>query len=100
MIRVDQLVHGSLEIPGQGTADTAGIQFGYGDAGIFHEAAVNADFAVFVLQQYDFLVPEASGEQFFDECGLSGSEESGDHVDLYHNIPLLSFREISRRSCI
>ena len=90
MVGVDQLVHGSLEIAGEGAADAAGVQLGDGDAGVLHEAAVDADFAVFVLQQDHLFIAEAAGEELFDEGCFSGSKETGDDVDFYHSFFLLS----------
>ena len=89
MISIDQLVHRSLEIPGQGAADAAGVQFGYSNAGILHEAAVNPDLAVFILQQNNFFAAETAGQQFFDQRGFSRAEEPGDNIDFYHGTFLL-----------
>ena len=100
MIGIDQLIHSGLEIPGQGAADAAGVQLGDGDAGVLHETAVDPDLAVFVFQQHDLLVPEAAGEQFFDERGFPGSEKTGDYIDFYHIQNLLSCRDFSRQSTI
>ena len=84
VIGVDQLVHRGLEVPGQGAADAARVQLGHGDAGVLHEAAVDADLAVFILQQHDLFVPEAAGQQFPDERGLARAQEAGDYIDFYH----------------
>ena len=84
MVGIDKLVHRSLEIPGQGAADAAGVQLGDGDPGVLHEAAVDTDFTVFVFQQDHLFVPEAAGEQFFDQGGFSGAEEAGDDIDFNH----------------
>ena len=84
MIGVDQLVHSGLEVTRQGAADAAGVQLRHRDAGVLHEAAVNADFTVFVLKQHNLFILQAAAQQFFDQCCLTGSEEAGDHVYFYH----------------
>ena len=95
MVGIDQLVHRGLEVPGQGAADAARVQLGHGNAGVLHEAAVDTDLAVFILQQYDLLVPETAGQQFFNQCCLAGSQEAGDHIYLYHET--VSFFPYDRR---
>ena len=84
VVGVDQLVDRGLEVARQGAADAAGVQLGHGDAGVLHEAAVDPDLAVFVLQQHHLFIPEAAGQQFFDKSGLSRSEKARDHVNFYH----------------
>ena len=82
---VHHLAHGGAEIAGQGAADAAGVHFGHLDAGLLHEAAVDADLAEFVLDQNQLLALIGFLDQFFDKSRLSGSEKAGKHIDFCHD---------------
>ena len=80
----DQLDQGLVEVAHQRAADAAGIQLGDLNAGILHEAAVDADFAVFVFKQHDLFAFERAAEQLLDQRGLARAEEAGNDVDFRH----------------
>ena len=86
MIGVDQLVQRAAEVAHQRAADAAGVQLGDLDAGIAHEAAVNADLAVFVLQQNHLFAAERAAQQLLDQRGLARAEETGNDIDLRHDL--------------
>ena len=86
MIGADQLVQRAAEVAHQRAADAAGVQLGDLDAGIAHEAAVHADLAVFVLQQYHLLALEGAAQQLLDQRGLACAEETGNDIDLRHDV--------------
>ena len=91
MIGIDQIVDGLLEIARQGAADAAAVQLGDGDAGILHEAAVHAHFAVFIFQQDHFFALHGARDQLFDQRGFARAQETGNDVDFYHNESLLAY---------
>ena len=84
MVGVDQLGQCVGEITHQRAADAAGIELGHLDAGILHEAAVNADLAVFVLQQHNLFALERTAEELLDQRGLARAEETGNDIYLRH----------------
>ena len=91
VVGIDQLAQGLREVAHQRAADAAGVQLGDLYAGLLHEAAVDAHFAVLVLQQHDLFTLERAAQQLFDQRGLAGSEKAGDDVYLCH---------VSHLSCI
>ena len=72
------------KVADQRTADTAGIHLGDLDAGVLEEAAVNADFAEFVLDQDNLPALERTFQQFADQGRLAGAEESGNNINFCH----------------
>ena len=84
MVLVDQLAQCLGEIAHQRAADTARVKLGDLDAGLLHEAAVDADLAVLIFQQHDLFVIERAFEQFFDQRGLSRAQKTRDDIDLRH----------------
>ena len=84
VVFVDQLAQRLGEIAHQGAADAAGVELGDLDAGILHEAAVDAHLAVFIFQQDDLFAIKGAVQQLFDQRGLARAEETGDDVDLCH----------------
>ena len=84
MVGIDQLAQGLGEVAHQRAADAAGVQLGDLYAGILHEAAVDADLAVLVLQQHDLLALEGAVQQLLDQRGLARAQEAGNNVDLGH----------------
>ena len=70
------------EVAHQRAADAAGVQFVDLDAGLAHEAAVDADLTEFIFDQDDALPGEAFLDQFFDERGLARAQKAGKNVDL------------------
>ena len=89
MIGVDQLVDGLLEIARQRAADAAAVELGHGDAGVLHEAAVHAHFAVFIFQQDHLFAAHRARDQLFDQRGFARAQETGNNIDLYHGKSLL-----------
>ena len=88
-VRVDQLGQRVGKVAHQRAADAAGVQLRHLNAGILHEAAVDADLAVFVLQQNHLFVAERSGEQLLNQRRLARSEKTGNNIYLRHeNHPL------------
>ena len=87
MILVDELDERVVEIARQGAADAAGIELGDLDAGILHERAVDANLAVFVLEEHQLLAfKRAAGEQLLDERGLARAKETGNYIYSGHFI--------------
>ena len=84
MVLLHDLLQGGAEVAHQAAADAAGVHLGDLDAGLFQEAAVNADFAELVLDQHDLLALERLGDQLFDERGLACAQESGKNVNFRH----------------
>ena len=86
VVLLDNIGQRLAEIAHQGAADAAGVHLGDLNARILQKAAVNADFAEFVLDQHDFLTLVGLGNQFLDEGSLAGSQEAGVNVNFRHNI--------------
>ena len=98
MVGIHDFAKGFTEIPDQGAADASGIHFTDLDAGFFQESAVDADLSEFIFDQYDLLACKRLGEQLFDQCCLSGSEEAGNNIDfchLTHPLSIFYFRSSS-----
>ena len=74
VVGLDDLLQCLAEIADQAAADAAGIQLIDLNAGLAHEAAVDADLAEFVLG-------EGLLDELFDKGGLAGAEEAGENVD-------------------
>ena len=77
------------KITDQGAADATGVHLPHFDAGVLQKAAVNADFAELVFNQHDLLSGESLREQFFNKCGLSRTEKTGNNIyfGLSHDLP-------------
>ena len=84
MVGGNQLVQRVGKVAHQRAADAARVELGNLNAGILHEAAVNADLTIFVFQQNNLLVGEGAVQQLFDQRGLARAEETGNNVDLSH----------------
>ena len=81
VVGLDDLLQCLAEIADQAAADAAGVQLIDLNAGLAHEAAVDADLAEFVLDQDDLLTGEGLLDELFDKGGLAGAEEAGENVD-------------------
>ena len=77
------------EVAHEGAADAARIHLVDLDARLGEEAAVNADLTEFVFDEHQLFACVGLGDELFDECGLTGSQEAGENVDLGHNSSLL-----------
>ena len=84
MVGIDQLTQRLGEVTHQGTADAAGVQLRDLYAGVLHEAAVDAHFAVFIFQQNHLFALEGAVQQLFDQRGLAGAEKARNDIDLCH----------------
>ena len=83
-IGLDHLMQGFGEIAHQRAADAARVHFGDLNAGVLQEAAVDADLAVFVLNQDDLLAGIDFFDQLADKCCFSGAEKAGNNGDFGH----------------
>ena len=81
VVGLDDLLQCLAEVTDQAAADAAGVQLIDLNAGLAHEAAVDADLAEFVLDQDDLLTGEGLLDELFDKGGLAGAEEAGENVD-------------------
>ena len=81
VVGLDDLLQCLAEIADQAAADAAGVQLIDLNAGLAHEAAVDADLAEFILDQDDLLTGEGLLDELFDKGGLAGAEEAGENVD-------------------
>ena len=81
VVGLDDLLQRLAEIADQAAADAAGVQLIDLNAGLAHEAAVDADLAEFVLDQDDLLTGEGLLDELFDKGGLAGAEEARENVD-------------------
>ena len=81
VVGLDNLLQCLAEVADQAAADAAGVQLIDLNAGLAHEAAVDADLAEFVLDQDDLLTGEGLLDELFDKGGLAGAEEAGENVD-------------------
>ena len=81
VVGLDDLFQRLAEVADQAAADAAGVQLVDLDAGLTHEAAVDADLAELVLDQDDFLAHERLFDELFDKGSLAGAEEAGENVD-------------------
>ena len=81
VVGLDDLLQCLAEVADQAAADAAGVQLIDLNAGLAHEAAVDADLAEFVLDQDDLLTGEGLLDELFDKGGLAGAEEAGENVD-------------------
>ena len=93
---LDNLLQGLAEITYQATANTAGVHFGDVDAGILQEAAVNADFAEFVLNQHQLLTGISFLNHLFNQSGFACAQEAAVNIDFCHGYApsIQDFQEI------
>ena len=85
VVLLHHLLQGGAEIAHQRAADAAGVQFVDLDAGLLEEAAVNADLAELVLDQHHFLACKGLLDQFFDQGGFAGTQETGEDINFGHD---------------
>ena len=84
VVFVHQFIQRAAEIAHQRAADAAGVQFRYLNAGILHEAAVYANFAIFVFQQDNALAFKGTAQQLLDQGGFACAQEAGNNINLRH----------------
>ena len=85
VVLLHHLLQGGAEITHQRAADAAGVQFVDLDAGLLEKAAVNADLAELVLDQHHFLACKGLLDQFFDQGGFAGTQETGEDINFGHD---------------
>ena len=96
MIFFNQLADGLGEIARQRAADAAGVQLGNLNAAVLHEAAVNADLAVFVFEQDALFARKRFLQQFFDQRRFSRAQEAGNDGNFRHKNTLFEpFKMVS-----
>ena len=78
------------EVSDERAADASGVDFGHFNAGILHEAAVNADLAEFVFDENELFALVAFGDQLLDEGCLTGTEKAGNDIYFGHDKSPLS----------
>ena len=76
MVGIDQFCKGFVEIAHQRAADTAGIELGHLNACVLHEAAVDADFAVFIFKEHQLFAFKSAVQKLLDQRGLTCAEEA------------------------
>mgnify|MGYP000202371035 CR=1 FL=1 len=75
VVGLDDLLQCLAEVADQAAADAAGVQLIDLNAGLAHEATVDADLAEFVLDQDDLLTGEGLLDELFDKGGLAGARK-------------------------
>ena len=98
MILIDDLAQRLAEVAHQGAADAAGVHLGDLDAGLLHEAAVNANLAELILDEHDLFAREGFLEQLLDQRGLARAEEAGENINLRHIVNLLLHTNRKRKN--
>ena len=59
-------------------------------AGIFEESSIDTDLAKFIFDQNNLLAWKYFLQHLLDQCGLAGSKETGNNLNLCHVLFLLS----------
>ena len=72
------------KIPHQAAADAPGVHLGDIDTGFLQKAAVNANFAKFIFNEYQLLPGISFFNEFFNQCGFSSSKKTGKNINLRH----------------
>ena len=73
MVLLHYLLQSFAEVTYQRTADAAGIQFIYNDAGILQKPSVNTDLTEFILDQNHLLTGKNLLQKLFDQRCFSGA---------------------------
>jgi len=84
MIVGDDLLQRAAEVADERAADAAGVHLVDLNAGVLHEAAVNADLAELVFDEDDLFTLIGLADHLFNERGLARAEESGVNVNGSH----------------
>ena len=79
------VLQGLGEVTYQGAADASGGHLGDLHAGVFQEAAVNADLAKLIFNEHQLLAGVGPVQQFLDQGGFPGPQKAGDDIDLGHS---------------
>ena len=83
------LAQGLVKVAHQRAADAAGGHLADLHAGILQEAAVDADLAKLVFNEYQLLTLIGLAEHLLDERGLTGAQKARYNVDFCHKTTLL-----------
>ena len=94
MILVQHFFERLTEIAHEAAANAAGIHLGHFDAGFFQKAAVNADFAKLVFNQYQLFALISFFNQLFNERRFACTQKAGKNCNFCHNKLLLSFGKL------
>ena len=78
------------EVAHQGAADAARGHLADLHAGILQKAAVDADLAELVLNEYQLLALVGLRQHLFDERGLARAQKSGHNINFSHKMRFLS----------
>ena len=84
MIVGDDLLQRAAEVADERAADAAGVHLVDLNAGVLHEAAVNADLTELVFDEDDLFTLIGLADHLFNERGLARAEESGVNVNGSH----------------
>ena len=84
MIVGDDLLQRAAEVADERAADAAGVHLVDLNAGVLHEAAVNADLAELVFDEDNLFTLIGLADHLFNEGGLARAEESGVNVNGSH----------------
>ena len=84
VVLLDNLFQRLAEIADEAAADAAGVQLVDLDAGFLQKAAVDADFAEFVLNEHDLLALKGFLNQLFDKRCFACAQKTGKNVYLGH----------------
>ena len=91
---LQHLLQGGAEVAHQGAADAAGVHLGDLHAGVLQKAAVNADFAKLVFNQYQLFALISFFNQLFNERRFACTQKAGKNCNFCHNKLLLSFGKL------
>ena len=80
----NDLLERAAEIAHQRAADAAGVHLRDLDARLLQKAAINANFAEFVLNEDELLAVIGFLDHFFDERRLASAEETGININFCH----------------
>ena len=81
VVGIHNLLERFAEIADKAAADTAGVEFVDLDAGLPHEAAVDADFTELIFDQHELFTAEGFLNQLFDEGCLARAKEAGKNIN-------------------
>ena len=84
MIVGDDLLQRAAEVADERAADAAGVHLIDLNAGVLHEAAVNADLTELIFNEDDLFTLIGLTDHLFNERGLARAEESGVNVNGSH----------------
>ena len=74
------------EIAYKAATDTAGIHFGYFDAGVFEKSAVDTYFTELVFDEYEFFALVAVGNELFDKRSFACAEKTRENIYFCHGL--------------